>query len=40
MIGIENTASAFLHVIIAIFGGICGGLIYDVFKNDDNKLDD
>ena len=33
MIGFESNAGAFLHLIIAVFGGICGGLLYDCLKD-------
>ena len=37
MIGFENAADAFVHVFIAIVGGMTGGFIWSAFDKDDNK---
>lgn len=34
MTGFENAADAFIHVFIAIFGGMVGGFIWTVFDDD------
>lgn len=35
MIGFENTADAFVHVFIAIVGGMIGGFIWATFDKDE-----
>lgn len=40
MIGFDNTMDAFVHVFIAICGGVFGGWLWILFDKDDSKNDD